>query len=87
MPAEGVGVDGVGARGLRFDDLLILSSFFGVDCVQPFLEAIPVCRRSYKYGFENVEFVFRMLSLTHPAKLAYSRYVGVSLPVYAILQL
>jgi len=60
----------LGQEDLDLDDLLILSSFFGVDCAQPLLEAIPVCQRSYKYSFENVEFVFRMLSLTHPAKLA-----------------
>lgn len=51
-------------------DLLIVSSFVGVDSVLSLLEAIPVCRRSYKYGPENVGFVSRILSLTHPAKLA-----------------
>ena len=51
-------------------DSLQLSSFFGADCVQPLLEAVPVCRKSYKYGFENIEFVSRMLLFSHPAKLA-----------------
>ena len=61
----------LGQEDLDSENLLILlSSFSGVDCVQPLHEAIPVCRRSYKYGFQIVGFVSRMLSLTHPAKLA-----------------
>ena len=48
---------------------LLISSFVGVDSVQPLLEATPVCRSRHKYSFGNVGFVSRMLSLTHPAKL------------------
>ena len=70
VPAAGVAGAGAGAgtRGLGFERFVDLF-FFCFDSVQPRLEAIPVCRRSYKYSFENFGFVSRMLSLTHPAKL------------------